>query len=118
MSVTMMSVGEVIRVGPLGSELKAAQLVALIKTDALEVFQLIVPVGQCLPTHELQGEVIVHCLEGRASLTALGAVRDLKAGEVLYYSSNEPFSVQGIENASVLITVALSSPKENNQLIG
>ena len=87
--------GEVIRVELLGLELKVSQLVTLIKTDALKVFQLVVPSGRSVPTHEIQGEVIVHCLQGRVSLTALGGVHDLGAGQLLYYSTNEPFSVSG-----------------------
>ena len=118
MSAIKTSVGEVIRVGSLGSELKAAQLVTLVKTDALEVFQLMVPSGQLVPTHELQGDVVVHCLEGRVSLKALGAIRDLEAGELLCFFSNEPFSVKGIEGASLIISVARTSPGEKEQLIG
>jgi quercetin dioxygenase-like cupin family protein len=118
MLVTSASIGEVIQVRPVGSELKAAQLVTRIKTEALEIFQLIVPSGQLVPTHELQGDVVVHCLEGRVSLKALGVIRDLKAGELLCFYSNEPFSVKGIEATSLLITVARTSPRENEQLIG
>jgi quercetin dioxygenase-like cupin family protein len=118
MLVENTSVGEVIQVRPVGSELKASQLVTRIKTDALEVFQMIVPSGQLVPTHQLQGDVVVHCLEGRVSLKALGAIRDLKAGELLYFFSNEPFSVKAIEAASLLIIVARTSPRENEQLIG
>ena len=52
------------------------------------------------------------------SLKALGVIRDIKAGELLCFFSNEPFSVKGIEAASLLITVARTSPRENEQLIG
>ena len=118
MLVINTGIGEVMRVGSLGSELNMAQFVTLVKTDALEVFQLIVPSGQLVPTHELQGDVLVHCLEGQVSLKALEAICDLKAGELLRFFTNEPFSVRGIEAASLLITVARTSAKENEQLIG
>jgi len=42
----------------------------------------------------VKGDVVIHCLEGRVSLKALGVIRDLKAGELLCFSSNEPFSVK------------------------
>jgi len=118
MSILTGTPGEVIRVELLGPELKVAQLVTLIKTDALKVFQLVVPSGHSVPTHEIQGEVVVHCLQGRVSLTALGGVHDLGAGQLLYYSTNEPFSVWGIENALLLITVARRRLGENVELIG
>ena len=118
MSILTGTPGEVIRVDLLGLELKVAQLVTLIKTDALEVFQLVAPSGHSVPTHEIQGEIVVHCLRGRVSLTALGGVHDLGAGQLLYYSTNEPFSVWGIENALLLITVARRRLGENVALIG
>jgi quercetin dioxygenase-like cupin family protein len=118
MPVMKASPGEVIRVLSLGSDLKPAQFVALIKTDNLEILQLVVPSGQIVPTHELQGEVVVHCLQGRVSISALGAIHDLGPEQLLYYSQNEPFSILGIENASLLIMVARRRAGQDVTLIG
>jgi quercetin dioxygenase-like cupin family protein len=112
------SPGEVIRVLSLESNGKPDQFVALIKTDNLEMLQLVVSSGQTVPTHELQGEVVVHCLQGRVSISALGAIHDLGPGQLLYYSQNEPFSILGIENASLLVMVARRRSGENVALIG
>ena len=110
--------GQVIQVGPLGSELETDQLVRLIRTNDLEVLQLMVPAGRTVPTHLFPGEIIVHCLQGRVSLMSLGEGYPLGAGQLLHYSSYEPFSVRGIEDSSLLITVALPKEGEASELIG
>jgi quercetin dioxygenase-like cupin family protein len=118
LSTLKASPGEVVEVGSLGSELTTAQVAPLIKTKDLEVFRLVVPYGTNVPTHEFSREVIVHCLEGRVRLASPTQVHDLKAGQLLYYSADEPFSILGLENASLLITAALSKMGENVAIIG
>ena len=55
MLVENTSVGEIIQVRPVGSELKASQLVTRIKTEALEIFQLIVPSGNSFQRMNFRG---------------------------------------------------------------
>jgi quercetin dioxygenase-like cupin family protein len=118
LSALRASPGEVVNVRPLGSELTTAQVAPLMRTSDLEVFRVVVPSGTTVPTHEYSREVIVHCLEGRARLVSPGQVHELRAGQLLYYSSDEPFSVLGLEDASLLITAAVSKTGENVELIG
>ena len=118
LSVVRASPGEVVNVRPLGSELATAQVVPLMRTSELEVFRVVVPSGTTVPTHEYSREVIVHCLEGRARLVSPGQSHDLSAGQLLYYSSDELFSVVGLEDASLLITAAVSKTGESVGLIG
>jgi quercetin dioxygenase-like cupin family protein len=118
LSALRASPGEIVDVRPLGSELTTAQVVPLMKTSDLEVFRVVVPSGTTVPKHEFSREVIVHCLEGRARLVSPGQVHDLRAGQLLYYSSDESFSVLGLEDASLLITDATSKTGENVGLIG
>lgn len=112
------SPGEVIQVLPVGSDLKAARCVSLVKSDKFEIFELVVPAGQTVPTHELQGEVVVHCLQGRVSITAFGTSCDLGPEQLLYYLPNEPLSIRGVENASLLVMVTRRSSGERVELIG
>ncbi|MDZ4857814.1 MAG: cupin domain-containing protein [Candidatus Hydrogenedentes bacterium] len=58
-------------------------------------------------THQVPGEIIVQCLEGRISFTAGETTQELNAGEMLYLTGNVPHSIKGIENASVLLTMLL-----------
>ena len=64
--------GDPIDVRPLGTSLVSAHTRTLVRTTAVEVVRLIVRAGQEIPQHKNKGEMIVHCLEGRVALTALG----------------------------------------------
>jgi quercetin dioxygenase-like cupin family protein len=99
--------GEVIDIRPLGSALGKARTTTLVKTNALEIIRLVIPTGKEIPGHQAHGEITVQCLEGRVSFTVGNSSRDLCAGQLLYLSSEEPHSLHGIEDASVLLTIVL-----------
>jgi len=90
----------------------------LVETHNVRIVYLVIPAGQTIPTHEAQGEVIVHCLEGRVSMAALGKTQELKAGQLSYFSVNEPLSIQGIEQASLIMTVITAKTGQSIELIG
>jgi quercetin dioxygenase-like cupin family protein len=97
--------GDVVDVRPLGKALAAAKTKALVKGDELEVIRLIVPAGKDIPEHKAAGTVVVHCLEGRVTFTALGKKQNLQGGEFLYLPAGEPHSLRGVEDASLLLTI-------------
>jgi len=99
--------GEVIDLWPFGAALAHAVTSTLVKTDRLEVIRLVVPAGKELPHHQVAGEITVQCLEGRVAFTAGATVREMQAGQMLYLAGNEPHSLRGIEDASVLLTILL-----------
>lgn len=93
--------------GPLGLGLAAARTHALFKARDLEVIRLVLLRGQSLPMHRVQGEITVHCLEGRIEVTTATAVHGLLAGQLLYLPGGVDHDVHGIEDASALVTIAL-----------
>lgn len=113
-----MPMGEIVEVGSLELPLEGSKVTALVKTNDLVVLQLIIPTGEDVPVHQLQGPIVVHCLQGRISLTATGEAYELRAGQLVYYSANEPFSMLGIEHAVVLVTVVLPRSGQPVELIG
>jgi quercetin dioxygenase-like cupin family protein len=66
-----------------------------------------VPAGKEIPEHKAKGEIVVHCLEGRVAFTAFGKTQNLEAGKLLYLPTGEPYTVKGIENASLLLSILL-----------
>ena len=94
------------------------RLTVLVKTPDVEIIQLSIPAGSKIPTYEAEGEIILQCLEGRVALTVLGEFHELKAGQLLYLAQNEPFSMQGLERASVLTTIIARKQGPNVELIG
>lgn len=99
--------GEVMNLGPLREAQARTVTRTLVKTETLEVIQLVVLTGKEIPPHQVVGEITVQCLEGRVAFTAGGVVRELAAGQMLYLAGNEPHSLRGIEDASVLVTILL-----------
>ncbi len=96
--------GDAVDVWPLGHSLASAHARTLVRTSAVEVVRLIVRAGQKIPRHETKGELIVHCLEGRVTFTALGKTQTLAAGTLLDLPAGEPHAIEGIEDASLLLT--------------
>ena len=92
--------------------------VVLVKTNEVEVVNLIVPEGIAIPTYEAPGEAILHCLEGQIQVRANGNQHLLRTGDLLYLLVDEPFSLQGIEDASLLVTIIASKTGPNVPLIG
>jgi quercetin dioxygenase-like cupin family protein len=99
--------GEVIDLRPMGEALAHAVTSTLVKTDRLEIIRYVVPAGKEWHGHQVAGEITVQCLEGRVAFTAGGTTRELAAGQMVYLAGNEPHSLRGIEDASVLVTILL-----------
>lgn len=99
--------GEIVDIGPLGTNFAQARTTTLVKTETLEIIRLVVPSGKEIPRHQAPGEITVQCLEGRVMFTAGGESQDLKVGQLLYLASEVPHSLRGIEDASVLLTIML-----------
>ncbi len=97
--------GEVIDVRPLGPALAGARTTALVKTEGLEVIRLVIPRGKEIPTHATRGEITVQCVEGRVAFTTGGITHELGAGELLYFQGEQPHSIVGIDDASLLVTI-------------
>ena len=99
--------GQVIDVRPLGRSLTDERTVALFKTDDLEVIRLVLTAGKSLPPHKVAGEITIHCIEGRIDVTLDGESRILDAGQLIYLAHDVVHGVIAIEDASVLVTIAL-----------
>src|SRR5690242_6542965 len=99
--------GEVVDVRPLGPALASAQTATLFRAGQVEVRRLVVPAGREIAEHQAKGEIVVHCLEGKVAYTAFGKTHALEAGKLLYLPTGELHAVQGIEDASLLLTIFL-----------
>lgn len=107
MAITHAQPGEVVDIRPLGSELANAQTRTLFKTKHLELVRMVIPAGKEIPEHKAPHEIIVQCLEGRIAFTALGKTTELEPGQLLYLNGDEPHSLKGIEDGSLLLTILL-----------
>ena len=94
------------------------QIAVLVKTQNVEIVELCIPAGSRVPTYEAAGEIIIHCLKGRIQIGALGDSRELRASQLIYLHINEAFSIEAIENASVLATIVSAKSGSSLHLIG
>ncbi|UAN04082.1 MULTISPECIES: cupin domain-containing protein [Achromobacter] len=99
--------GQVIDLKPYGAELAQKQSIALFKSEDLEVMRLVLLAGKTMPSHDVAGEITLQCLEGSIEVTAEGATHVLYPGHLTYLPGRAPHALFALENASVLVTVAL-----------
>lgn len=99
--------GDVIDVRPLGDALSATRSYALFKSAGLEVIRLVLRAGEQMPPHAVPGEIVLQCIEGRVALDCDAGVRALTAGQLIRITGNEIHALRGIEDASLLLTIAL-----------
>ena len=110
--------GDIVDLRPFATPPETNQQFVLVKSKDVEIIQLFLPAGSKIPLHEAEGEMVLQCLEGRIVLHVLGKPHELKTGQLLYLSLNEPFSIQGLEHSSVLVTVMALKQGPNVELIG
>jgi len=118
MTKPLVKPGETVDVRRIAAAPGTTRKTLLVKTVDVEIIHVVIPAGETIPTHEAQGEIILHCLEGRVSLSALGITHELKAGRLFYFCINEPFSIHGIEQASLLVTIITPKLGQSVELIG
>jgi len=96
-----------IDIQPLGTRLASARTVALFKATDIEVMRLILLAGSSVPPHKVAGDITIQCIEGKIEVTAEGRSQILTASQLMYLSGGALHSLAGIEDASVLVTIAL-----------
>ena len=100
------SPGEIVDVRPLGENLKHAVSATIVKTDQLQVFRFILLKDKLFAEHKVPGAITVQCLEGVVEFTSPGRTQLLRAGHLVYLAQSDLHALKGIEDASVLVTIA------------
>jgi quercetin dioxygenase-like cupin family protein len=100
--------GETVDLGPLGSGLRDARTMAIIKAHCFEAIRLIVQAGAEIPQHRVSGPITLHCLEGRVELGTDSKPIVLKAHDWIYLEGGAPHSVKAIDDSSLLLTIFLN----------
>lgn len=97
--------GEIVDLRPFGKDLLNQQTTAIVKTKSFEAIRLVIPSGRDIPAHEVAGDIILHCLEGRVSLGIPNANHELSAGDWIYLEGGARHRLKAIEDASLLLTI-------------
>jgi len=103
--------GDKIDLHPLGPALAGTRSHALFKSDDLELIRIVLMAGQEMPPHAVAGEITLQCIEGRIAFGCNAGVIELAAGELVHAAGGETHSLRAIEDASLLLTIALKSDR-------
>lgn len=105
MAIHHASPGEVFDLLSLGSNLKDARTTAIVKSESFEVVRLIVHADVDIKTHQVDGPIMLHCLEGKALLGLHDKTLELSGGQWVYFEGGVPHSIRGIQDTSLLLTI-------------
>src|SRR4051794_26106610 len=108
MALTQTKAGEILTPQPLGPD--AAGSTVLIKSEELEVLQMVLRAGEQQILYETPADLVIHCLQGRIALVVRGSQKELRPGQLMYLPLSEPYAVNALEDASLLLTVASPRP--------
>jgi quercetin dioxygenase-like cupin family protein len=110
--------GIIVRLPALSTPVATEQLTTLVKTTQVEILQLLMPQGSSIPAHEAEGELVVHCLTGFIAIEVLDARHELDANQLLYLDKAAHFSITGLADSVVLLTIIAPKQGANVELIG
>lgn len=82
-------------------------LLALAKTEQIELIRLVLPAGKEMPEHHVKGDITLLCLSGDIAFTTRGQPATLKAGEMLYVEGGAPHAVRALADSVALLTIVL-----------
>lgn len=99
--------GEIVDLGSWANDLPNEKTKVIIKTHEMELARLVIPKGKEFPSHQVPGPIVVHCVQGKIELTAMGRMQELHCGQLLYLMPGEPHSLKAVEDAVILLTVFL-----------
>lgn len=108
MAIPHASSGQLIDVKPLGPRLAGERTAALFKSEQLEVMRLVLRAGKSLPSHSVDGEITIQCIEGHLDVTFEGQSHALQSGQMLFLSRSVPHGVVALEDSSALVTIVLA----------
>lgn len=97
--------GEIVDLTSWANDLPYEKTKTIIKTDEMELARLVIHKGEEYPSHNMPMPIIVHCVEGKIELTVMGAAKKLQSGQLLYHMPGEPYSLKGMEDAVILLTL-------------
>ena len=106
---------DVINVGPLGAELQGTVSTSLIKTARMQLLHLVLAAHQDQPTHHVDEECTIHCLEGDVEVVMPGGTRRLRPGNLVLLPAKQKHSLRARTDCAVLVTLILRDGDAGNQ---
>lgn len=96
---------DVIPVIPVRAGLGDAVSTSLIRTERLQLLQVVLSAQQDMPTHHVDAPCMLHCLEGQVDVTMPGGSRRLNAGELILLPAGQAHGLRAQADSAVLVTL-------------
>lgn len=108
MAIPHAAPGEVFDIRPLGTALKNAKTITLIRASQFEVIRMVLPAGKRVPEHRAPGEITVLCVEGVIRFFIDGDARTMHAGDMLLLNTGKAHALEALDDASIIVTIHLA----------
>lgn len=86
-------------------EPQTAKSTALVKTDAFEAINLVVPQGRIIAPHEVEGPITLYCIKGRVALVLEEKEVEMQTGDWLHLEGGITHGLRGVEEARLILTI-------------
>lgn len=88
----------------------------LVKRPEFEVLCIDLPTGSSLPTHEVEGPVTMHCLQGELALTVDGERKEMPPGTWVLLDGGTSHAVRATRDSTLLLTIVfVREPMESKR---
>lgn len=96
--------GEVVNLSTWANDLPKEHSKAIAKTREMELARMVLPAGETIENHHVDGPLIIHCLAGSLEVVSLGKTQEIGGGELMYLPPAERFTLTARRQALVLLT--------------
>lgn len=78
---------------------------SLLKTDHLQIMQLVLGAGEQLPEHHVAGEITIQCLTGKVRVVLPSRTCEITTGQLIALPAGKQHAVHAQSNATLLVTL-------------
>lgn len=98
---------DVVNVAPLGPALAQSVSTSLIKSSRLQLLHLVLPARQDMPSHHVDEECVIQCLEGDVEVTLPDGARRLGPGQLVLLPAGQTHGLRARSDCAVLVTLVV-----------
>jgi len=99
------STGEVVDLDNWANDLNVDQTKVIVKTEKFELARLVLSQDKEIPSHKVEGPIIVHCTSGEIEFLIDGIPLILKSNQLLHLKPGETHSLKAKADSVILLTI-------------
>lgn len=78
---------------------------SLLRTPHMQLMRLVLPAGHVMPSHHVQGEMAIQCLEGEIEIDMPPSVSRLHSGDLVVLAGDQRHTVRASRDTVLLLTL-------------